>query len=77
MMPAALPHQYPRQLSDFLVLFDYRFNEFQLLFLPQRDKLIDEIHRLEGLMAYAESHGEWERLEELKARLKAAIDRMP
>ena len=45
--------------------------------LPQRDKLIDEIHRLEGLMAYAESHGEWERLEELKARLKAAIDRMP
>ena len=45
--------------------------------LPQRDKLIDEIHRLEGLMAYAESLGEWERLEELKARLKAAIDRMP
>lgn len=45
--------------------------------LPQRDKLIDEIHRLEGLMAYAESHGEWERLDELKARLKAAIDRMP
>ena len=26
--------------------------------LPQRDKLIDEIHRLEGLMAYAEAHGE-------------------
>lgn len=26
--------------------------------LPQRDKLIDEIHRLEGLMTYAEAHGE-------------------
>jgi|GEM_PF-3840201 hypothetical protein len=44
--------------------------------LPQRDKLIDEIHRLEGLMAYAEAHGEWERLEELKAKLKVLIDRM-
>ena len=42
--------------------------------LPQRDKLIDEIHRLEGLMAYAESHGEWERLEELKARLRAEAE---
>jgi len=44
--------------------------------LPQRDKLIDEIHRLEGLMVYAEAHGEWERLEELKAKLKVLIDRM-
>ena len=44
--------------------------------LPQRDKLIDEILRLEGLMAYAEAHGEWERLEELKAKLKVLIDRM-
>ena len=32
--------------------------------LPQRDKLI------------AEAHGEWERLEELKAKLKVLIDRM-
>lgn len=44
--------------------------------LPQRDKIIDEIHRLEGLMAYAETHGEWESLDDLKAKLKALLDRM-
>lgn len=51
--------------------------EIMAMALPQRAKLIDEIHRLEGLMAYAEGHGEWERLEELRARLKAVIDQMP
>lgn len=37
--------------------------------MQQRDKLIEEIRRIEGLMAYAEAHEEWEQLEELKARL--------
>ena len=44
--------------------------------LPQRDGLIDEIHQMEGVIAYAEAHGEWERLEELKAKLKALLDQM-
>ena len=44
--------------------------------MPQRDNYIEQIHRLEGLIAYAEAHGEWERLEELKAKLKVLIDRM-
>ena len=45
--------------------------------MQQRDKLIEEIHRIEGLMAYAEAHELWEQLEELKTRLKAVIDRLP
>ncbi|MBR1920430.1 MAG: hypothetical protein IJ829_00340 [Kiritimatiellae bacterium] len=45
--------------------------------MPQRDEQIDDIHRLEGLMAHAEANGEWERLEELKAKLRAVIDKMP
>ena len=44
--------------------------------MQRRDKLIEEIHRIKGLVAYAEAHEEWERLEELKARLKAVIDRL-
>ena len=45
--------------------------------MQQRDKLIEEIRRIEGLMAYAEAHEESEQLEELKARLKSVIDRLP
>ena len=45
--------------------------------MQQRDKLIEEIRRIEGLMAYAEAYEEWEQLDELKARLKAVIDRLP
>ena len=45
--------------------------------MQQRDKLIEEIRRIEGLIAYAEAHEEWEPFEELKARLKAVIDRLP
>jgi hypothetical protein len=41
--------------------------------MQQRDKLIEEIRRIEGLMAYAEAHEEWEQLEELKARLDRVI----
>ena len=44
--------------------------------LPQRDNYIDQIQRLEGLMAYAEAHQDWEELERLKERLKKLLDRM-
>ena len=44
--------------------------------MPQRDDNIEQIHRLEGLIAYAETHGEWESLDDLKAKLKALLDRM-
>lgn len=30
--------------------------------MPQQDNYIEQIHRLEGLMAYAESHGDWDEL---------------
>jgi hypothetical protein len=45
--------------------------------MQQRDKLIEEIQRIEGLMAYAEAHELWEQLEEHKTRLKAVIGRVP
>ena len=44
--------------------------------LPQRDNYIDQIQRLEGLMAYAEAHQDWDELERLKERLKKLLDRM-
>ena len=44
--------------------------------LPQRDNYIEQIQRLEGLMAYAEEHQDWEELERLKDRLKKLLDRM-
>ena len=44
--------------------------------MPQQDDYIEQIHRLEGLMAYAEAHGEWEELERLKARLKRLLEQM-
>ena len=31
--------------------------------MPQQDDHIEHIHRLEGLMAYAEAHQDWEELE--------------
>lgn len=43
----------------------------------KRDKYIEELKRIEGLMAYAEAHGEREQLEELKARLDQVIKRIP
>ena len=45
--------------------------------MQQRDKLIEEIRRIEGLMAYAEAHGDKEQLEDLKARLDRVIKRIP
>ena len=44
--------------------------------LPQKDKYIEELKRIEGLMAYAEAHGEWEQLEDLKERLDRVIRRI-
>ena len=44
--------------------------------LPQRDNYIEAIRRLEGLIAYAEAHGEWEELERLKERLRKLLERV-
>ena len=44
--------------------------------LPQRDNYIEQIHRLEGLMAYAEQQQDWEELERLKERLKKLLERL-
>jgi len=44
--------------------------------LPQRDNYIEQIQRLEGLMAYAEAHQDWVELEWLKERLKKLLDKM-
>ena len=41
--------------------------------LPQRDKYIEELKRIEGLIAYAEAHGDREQFEELKVRLDRVI----
>ena len=44
--------------------------------LPQRDNYIDQIQRLEGLIAYAEQQQDWEELKRLKERLKKLLERM-
>ena len=43
--------------------------------MPQRDDYIEQIHRLEGLMAYAEQQKDWEELERLKERLKQLLEK--
>ena len=45
--------------------------------MPQQDNYIKQIHRLEGLMAYAEKQMAWDELERLKARLKKLLEQMP
>ena len=40
-------------------------------------KYIEELKRIEGLLAYAQAHGEWEQIEELKARLDKVIKQIP
>ena len=42
--------------------------------MPQRDNLIEQIHRLEGLIAAAEEQQDWDELERLKERLRALIE---
>ena len=44
--------------------------------MPQRDNLIEQIHRLEGLSAVAERQEDWAELEQLKERLRALIKQM-
>ena len=44
--------------------------------MPQQDDYIEQIHRLEGLMAYAEQQKDWNELERLKARLKKLLEQM-
>ena len=44
--------------------------------MPQQDNYIEEIHRLEGLMAYAEQQKDWDELERLKERLKKLLEQM-
>ena len=44
--------------------------------MPQRDNLIEQILRLEGLIVVAEQQKDWNELERLKERLRALIDQM-
>ena len=44
--------------------------------MPQQDDYIEQIHRLEELMAYAEAHQDWEELERLKERLRRLVEKM-
>ena len=44
--------------------------------MPQQDDYIEQIHRLEGLMAYAEQQKDWDELERLKERLKKLLGQM-
>lgn len=44
--------------------------------MPQQDDYIEQIHRLEGLMAYAEQQNDWDELERLKERLKKLLEQM-
>ena len=44
--------------------------------MPQRDKYIEQIRRLEGLIAYAEEQQDWEELERLKEQLRKLMEKM-
>ena len=44
--------------------------------MPQRDNYIEQIRRLEGLIAYAEEQKDWEELERLKELLRQLTERM-
>lgn len=44
--------------------------------MPQQDNYIEQIHRIEGLMAYAEQQKDWDELERLKERLKKLLEQM-
>lgn len=44
--------------------------------MPKRDNNIDQIHRLEGLIAYAEEQKDWDGLERLKERLRKLVERV-
>ena len=44
--------------------------------MPQRDNYIEQIRRLEGLIAYAEEQQDWEDLERLKEQLRKLMEKM-
>ncbi len=44
--------------------------------MPQRDNYIEQIRRLEGLIAYAEEQQDWEELERLKEQLRKLMGKM-
>lgn len=44
--------------------------------MPQKDDYIEQIHRLEGLMAVAEQQQDWDELEQLKERLRKLLEKM-
>ena len=44
--------------------------------MPQKDDYIEQIHRLEGLMAVAEQQKDWIELERLRERLNALVKQM-
>ena len=47
-----------------------------IMAMPQQDDYIEQIHRLEGLMAYAEAQQDWEELERLKERLRRLVEKV-
>ena len=44
--------------------------------MPQIDNYIEQIQRLEGLMAYAEQLQDWDELDRLKEQLKKLLEKM-
>ena len=44
--------------------------------MPQRDNYIEQIRRLEGLIAYAEQQQDWKELERLKEQLSKLMEKM-
>lgn len=44
--------------------------------MEQRAALLAEIRRLEGLLGYAESHGDLEELERLRKRLSSLVEQV-
>ena len=44
--------------------------------MPQRDNTIEQIHRLEGLIAVAEQQKDWAELDRIKERLKKLLEQM-
>ena len=44
--------------------------------MPQRDNTIEQIHRLEGLIAFAEQQKDWDEVERLKDQLRRLLERV-
>ncbi len=44
--------------------------------MPQRDTYIEQIHRLEGLIAFAEQQEDWDEVERLKEQLRRLLEQM-